>query len=73
MIVLGRKRIAQQSVDALPGGEHLRALHLLRNTARRVENLARGDGDTERVDGQAERAQPRDQLLLGDDAGAAPG
>ena len=73
MIVLGRKGIAQQTIDALPGGEHLRAFDLVRQAPLRVDDLAGGDGDAEFVGGEAERAQPLDEFGLGDDAGAAAG
>src|SRR5487761_2282608 len=73
MIVLGRKGVAQQPVDALPGREHLRALDLLGDAVLPVENLAGGDVHAERVGGEPQPAQALDQLLLGDDAGAAAG
>ena len=73
MVALGRKGIAQQPVDALPGGEHLRTRDLLGQPAGAIENLARGDGDAERVRLQPELAQALDQLGLRDDTGAAAG
>jgi len=71
VIALGRKFIAQAAVDALPGGEHLRALDFAGEAPLRVENLAGGDLHAKVAGLQPEPAQPGDQLLLGDDAGAA--
>ena len=73
VIALRRKGVAQQPVDALPGGEHLRAFDLSVSAPSRVDDLARAHGDAERVGREAERAQPLDQLVLGNDAGAAAG
>jgi hypothetical protein len=38
-----------------------------------AENLAGGDGDAERVGSDRQPTQPLDQLLLGNDTGAAAG
>ena len=73
VIARGRKGVPQQAVHALPGGEHLRAMHLLGQPALPVENLAGGDGDAERVGGEPQPTQPLDELVLGNDAGAAAG
>ena len=73
VITLGRKGVPQQAVHALPGREHLWAMHLLGQPALPVENLAGGDGDAERVGGEPQPTQPLDELVLGNDAGAAAG
>ena len=73
MITVGGERIAQQAVDALPGGEHLGAFELQRRPASPVQDAARRHGDAEVSGVEAERVEPRDQFGLGDDAGAAAG
>ena len=73
MIVLRRKGVAQQTIDALPGREHLRAFDLMRQLPLRIENFAGGDVDAELIGGKAKPAQPFDQFVLGHDARAAAG
>ena len=73
MIALRRERIAQHAVDALPGGQHLRAFDRGRGAAVAVEDLARGHGDAEIAGIEPERVEPRDQFGLRHDAGAAAG
>jgi hypothetical protein len=71
--VLRRERIAQHAVDALPGGEHLRAFERHGDAAGAIEDFSRRHGNAEIAGIESERVQPRDQLGLGDDAGAAAG
>jgi len=73
VIALGRKGVAQQPVDALPGREHLRAMDLLGQLALGVEDLAGGDVHAERGGLEPQLTQALDQFLLGDDAGTAAG
>ena len=73
MIALRRERIAQHAVDALPGGQHLRAGDGGGGAAVAVEDLARGHGDAEIAGIEPERVEPRDQFGLRHDAGAAAG
>ena len=73
VIVLRRKGVAQQPIDALPGGEYLRTFDFFGQAALHVDDLARGDLDAEFIGRQAERAQPGDQFGLRDDAGATAG
>ena len=73
MVALRRERVAQHAVDALPGGQHLRAGDGGGRAAVAVEDLARGHGDAEIAGIEPERIEPRDQLGLRHDAGAAAG
>src|SRR5690349_12037100 len=68
MISLGWKRVAQQAVDAFPGGQHLRAFDFVRQLPIRVENLAGRYMHTKLVGSEAQFAQPVDQLILSDNS-----
>src|SRR5262245_3987800 len=69
MIVRRRKRIAQETIDALPSRQHLRACVLVREPPSRVENLARCNLNAEFVCCETEFPQPCDKFLLRDNAG----
>ncbi len=71
MIALRRKGIAQQAIDALPGGQHLRTLDFVGQPSLRVDNFARGDVDAKIAGSKTEAAQPLDQFILRHNAGAA--
>ena len=71
VIVPGRKGIAQQAIDALPRGEHLRTFDLLGQASLRIKYLAGCNTDTKRVSGEAKPAQTLDQFSLRNDPGAA--
>ena len=73
VIALRRERIAQQAVNALPGGQHLRTCDRAGHVAVAVEQLTRRDLHAEIAHVEAQRGQPRDQLGLGHDPGAAAG
>ena len=73
VIVLGWKRIAQQAINALPSGRHLRAIVGNADLPVMVQNLSRGDNDTERLGGEPQALQAVDQLVLRNDPGAAAG
>src|SRR5262249_17850414 len=73
MIMLRRKGVAQQPIDALPGGQHLRAFDFVRQLPLRIDDLARRDVYAEILGRKTKRAQPLDQFVLRDDARAAPG
>src|SRR5271169_5324574 len=70
-IALRRESIAQHAIKAFPCSQHLRALDRGRDVPRRIEDLARCDGDAEIAGIQTERFQMRDQLALGHDSRAA--
>src|SRR5262249_26785897 len=72
VVVLARKRVTQQPVDALPSRQNLRTRELASHPTRRIEDFPGGDLDPEigRID--AEPAQRLDQIGLRDNAGAAP-
>ena len=73
VIVLRREGIAQHAVDALPGGEHLRAFGGQGDAAIDVEELARFGEDAEVAGFKSKRLEARDQLGLRHDARAASG
>ena len=73
MIVRGRKGIAQQPVDALPGRRHLRTVETAREFTRAVEDFAAFDANAEFHSCKPKPLQARNQLRLGDNTGAAAG
>src|ERR1700722_7471893 len=73
MIKLRRECIAQHAVDALPGGQTLWAGDGGGRPAGAVEDLARDQRHAEIAGIEPERIEPRDQLGLRDDTGAAAG
>src|SRR3569833_3343532 len=73
MIMLRRKGVAQQPIDALPRGRHLRAIILVCRLAAGVEFLLGGDMYAQAVGFEAEAAQPTDEFLLRHNARAAAG
>jgi len=73
MVALRRERVAQHAVDALPGGQYLRAGDSGGGAAVAIEDFARGHGNAEIACIEPERVEPRDQFGLRDDAGAAAG
>ena len=74
VIALRRKSVAQQPVDPLPGGEHLRAIELARSAGPRASRILRVVMSTPSASvASPSAAQPLDQFVLRDDAGAAAG
>ena len=71
MIMRGRKRIAQDAVNALPGGQHLETFDGQRGAAVDVEELSGSRRHTEIARIEPERVEPCDQLGLRHDACAA--
>ncbi len=69
--MLRRKSVAQHAIDALPGGQHLRALRRQNGAAGDVEEFARARRHAEIARVEPERLDPRDQLGLRHDTGAA--
>src|SRR4030095_1659137 len=68
-----RKRIAQQAVNPLPRGEHLRTFEFMRQPALCIENFAGCDLNAKVLCSEAEPTQPFDQFPLGDYPGAPAG
>src|SRR6202035_1841022 len=64
MIKLRREGIAQHAVDALPGGQHLRARDGGGRPAVAVEDLARGHGNAEIAGIEPERIKPRGLRMM---------
>src|SRR5262245_9112315 len=73
MIMLRRKSVAQQAIDALPGSQDLRGFDFMRQPSLRIDDLARRDVDAEILGSKPKRAQPLNQFVLRHDARAAPG
>ena len=71
--MLRREHIAQHAVDALPGGEYLRAFERHGDAAGAIKDFSRRHGNAEIAGIEPERVQARDQLGLGDDPGATAG
>ena len=73
MIVSWRKGVPQEAIDALPGRKHLRTIDFMRQASLGIKNLAGCNVNAKLVRREAKSAQSRDEFLLGDDTGAAPG
>ena len=72
VVVLARKRIAQQPVDTLPGGQNLGTFEFRGHATGRIEDFAGRDLDPEIGWIDVDPAHRLDQVGLGDDAGATP-
>jgi hypothetical protein len=73
MIVSWRKGVPQEAIDAFPGRKHLRAIDFMRQASLGIKNLAGCNVNAKLVRREAKSTQPRDELLLRDNPGAAPG